>query len=60
MTRVSHHHLEVLPGITVWQMLLKDWKGEDVNQIGALEHILLHQNLEHPCAGRKTIISTLD
>eukprot|EP00435_Cladocopium_sp_Y103_P034147 s674_g8.t1 len=26
--------LEVLPGITVWQMLLKDWNGEDVNQIG--------------------------
>ena len=26
--------LEVLPGLTVWQMLLKDWKGKDVNQIG--------------------------
>lgn len=26
--------LEVLPGISVWQMLLKDWNGEDVNQIG--------------------------
>jgi len=26
--------LEVLPGLTVWQMLLRDWKGEDVNQIG--------------------------
>ncbi|CAJ1405943.1 unnamed protein product [Effrenium voratum] len=26
--------LEVLPGLTVWQMLLQDWQGEDVNQIG--------------------------
>lgn len=26
--------LEVLPGLTVWQMLLRDWEGRDVNQIG--------------------------
>ena len=32
--------LEVLPGLTVWQMLLKDWKGEDVNQIGPWDGIL--------------------
>ncbi|OLP82669.1 hypothetical protein AK812_SmicGene36665 [Symbiodinium microadriaticum] len=26
--------LEVLPGLTVWQLLLRDWEGKDVNQIG--------------------------
>ena len=26
--------LEVLPGVTVWDLVLKDWDGEDVNQIG--------------------------
>ena len=33
-TTPSNDSLEVLPGLTVWQMLLRDWKGEDVNQIG--------------------------
>jgi hypothetical protein len=26
--------LEVLPGVTVWDLVLQDWDGEDVNQIG--------------------------
>ena len=26
--------LEVLPGLTVWDLLLRDWDGRDVNQIG--------------------------
>lgn len=26
--------LEVLPGLTVWQLLMRDWKDADVNQIG--------------------------
>ena len=26
--------LEVLPGITVWDLVVQDWNGEDVNQIG--------------------------
>ena len=26
--------LEVVPGLTVWDLILKDWDGEDVNQIG--------------------------
>ncbi|VEU36519.1 unnamed protein product [Pseudo-nitzschia multistriata] len=26
--------LEVLPGLTVWDLVLKDWDGKDVNQIG--------------------------
>ena len=26
--------LEVVPGLTVWDLVLKDWNGEDVNQIG--------------------------
>eukprot|EP00536_Pseudo-nitzschia_multiseries_P003084 jgi/Psemu1/301769/fgenesh1_kg.44_\ len=26
--------LEVFPGMTVWDLVLKDWDGQDVNQIG--------------------------
>jgi magnesium-dependent phosphatase 1 len=26
--------LEVLPGMTVWDLLMRDWDGQDVNQIG--------------------------
>eukprot|EP00308_Calcidiscus_leptoporus_P013231 CAMPEP_0119355448 /NCGR_PEP_ID=MMETSP1334-20130426/4282_1 /TAXON_ID=127549 /ORGANISM="Calcidiscus leptoporus, Strain RCC1130" /LENGTH=208 /DNA_ID=CAMNT_0007369279 /DNA_START=76 /DNA_END=702 /DNA_ORIENTATION=+ len=26
--------LEVLPGLTVWDLLMRDWDGVDVNQIG--------------------------
>merc|ERR1719399_1736647 len=26
--------LEVLPGVTVWDLLMRDWVGRDVNQIG--------------------------
>jgi len=26
--------LEVLPGMTVWDILMRDWNGVDVNQIG--------------------------
>ena len=26
--------LEVVPGLTVWDLLMKDWDGRDVNQIG--------------------------
>lgn len=26
--------LEVLPGVTVWDLLMRDWGGRDVNQIG--------------------------
>jgi magnesium-dependent phosphatase 1 len=26
--------LEVQPGMTVWDLLMKDWKGRDINQIG--------------------------
>lgn len=26
--------LEVIPGVTVWDLVLKDWGGQDVNQIG--------------------------
>lgn len=26
--------LEVLPGMTVWDVVMRDWDGEDVNQIG--------------------------
>ena len=26
--------LEVFPGQTVWDLVLKDWDGQDVNQIG--------------------------
>ena len=26
--------LEVVPGVTVWDLLMRDWDGKDVNQIG--------------------------
>ncbi len=26
--------LEVIPGLTIWQLLMRDWDGVDVNQIG--------------------------
>ncbi len=26
--------LEVVPGVTVWSLLMRDWEGRDVNQIG--------------------------
>ena len=26
--------LEVVPGLTVWDLLMRDWEGRDVNQIG--------------------------
>lgn len=26
--------LDVLPGLTVWDLVLKDWDNQDVNQIG--------------------------
>ena len=26
--------LEVVPGMTVWELLMRDWEGRDVNQIG--------------------------
>lgn len=26
--------LEVVPGVTVWDVLMKDWDGRDINQIG--------------------------
>lgn len=32
--RASLKMLEVIPGITVWDLLMKDWDGVDVNQIG--------------------------
>ena len=32
--RASLKLLEVLPGVTVWDVLMRDWDGVDVNQIG--------------------------
>ena len=32
--RASLAKLEVLPGLTVWDLLMRDWDGRDVNQIG--------------------------
>lgn len=34
IARASLAILEVLPGITVWDLLMRDWEGKDVNQIG--------------------------
>ena len=32
--RASLKMLEVFPGVTVWDVLMRDWDGVDVNQIG--------------------------
>jgi len=32
--RASLQMLEVVPGMTIWDLLMRDWDGEDVNQIG--------------------------
>ena len=32
--RAALQLLEVVPGLTVWQLLMRDWEGRDVNQIG--------------------------
>ena len=32
--RASLKLLEVVPGMTVWDLLMRDWDGQDVNQIG--------------------------
>ena len=32
--RASLKLLEVVPGMTIWDLLMRDWDGKDVNQIG--------------------------
>ena len=32
--RASLKLLEVVPGMTIWDLLMRDWDGQDVNQIG--------------------------
>lgn len=32
--RATLKMLEVLPGMTIWDLLMRDWDGKDVNQIG--------------------------
>ena len=32
--RAALQLLEVVPGLSVWQLLMRDWEGRDVNQIG--------------------------
>ncbi|CAE7545102.1 unnamed protein product, partial [Symbiodinium natans] len=39
--------LEVLPGVTVWQLLLRDWDGKDVNQIGRQPPLSSNKAMTH-------------
>ena len=32
--RTALKMLEVVPGVTVWDVLMNDWDGRDINQIG--------------------------
>ncbi|CAB9513965.1 methylphosphate capping enzyme [Seminavis robusta] len=32
--RATLTYLEVVPGCTIWDLLMRDWDGQDVNQIG--------------------------
>lgn len=45
--RASLALLEVLPGLTVWDMLLRDWDGDDVNQIGRQPPLSSNKSLTH-------------
>jgi len=39
--------LEVVPGTTVWDLVLKDWEGEDVNQIGRQPPLSSNKSATH-------------
>ncbi|CAK0895470.1 unnamed protein product [Prorocentrum cordatum] len=45
--RASLALLEVLPGLTVWDMLLRDWDGRDVNQIGRQPPLSSNKSATH-------------
>lgn len=53
--RASLKLLEVVPGVTVWDVLMRDWDGVDVNQIGRQPPLSSNKSATHfPILRRKT------
>mmetsp|Transcript_21202 Transcript_21202/g.32219 ORF Transcript_21202/g.32219 Transcript_21202/m.32219 type:complete len:211 (+) Transcript_21202:285-917(+) len=56
--RASLKMLEVIPGVSVWDVLMRDWDGEDVNQIGRQPPLSSNKSMTHfPILRQKTGIS---
>eukprot|EP00553_Chaetoceros_curvisetus_P007282 CAMPEP_0204619608 /NCGR_PEP_ID=MMETSP0717-20131115/5923_1 /ASSEMBLY_ACC=CAM_ASM_000666 /TAXON_ID=230516 /ORGANISM="Chaetoceros curvisetus" /LENGTH=215 /DNA_ID=CAMNT_0051633637 /DNA_START=130 /DNA_END=777 /DNA_ORIENTATION=+ len=45
--RASLKMLEVVPGVTVWDVLMRDWNGVDVNQIGRQPPLSSNKSMTH-------------
>ena len=45
--RASLKMLEVVPGVTVWDILMRDWDGVDVNQIGRQPPLSSNKSMTH-------------
>lgn len=45
--RASLKMLEVVPGVTVWDLLMRDWDGKDVNQIGRQPPLSSNKSATH-------------
>ena len=45
--RASLKLLEVVPGVTVWDICMRDWDGEDVNQIGRQPPLSSNKSMTH-------------
>jgi len=55
--RASLKILEVVPGVTVWDVLMRDWDGVDVNQIGRQPPLSSNKSMTHfPFLRQKTSI----
>eukprot|EP00553_Chaetoceros_curvisetus_P012704 CAMPEP_0204641660 /NCGR_PEP_ID=MMETSP0717-20131115/51258_1 /ASSEMBLY_ACC=CAM_ASM_000666 /TAXON_ID=230516 /ORGANISM="Chaetoceros curvisetus" /LENGTH=133 /DNA_ID=CAMNT_0051662351 /DNA_START=834 /DNA_END=1235 /DNA_ORIENTATION=- len=53
--RASLKMLEVVPGVTVWDVLMRDWDGVDVNQIGRQPPLSSNKSMTHfPILREKT------
>ncbi len=47
--------LEVIPGVTVWDVLMRDWDGKDINQIGRQPPLSSNKSATHfPILRQKT------
>lgn len=55
--RAALEMLEVVPGVTVWDILMRDWDGIDVNQIGRQPPLSSNKSMTHfPFLREKTSI----
>ena len=55
MGRAALAMLEVVPGVTVWDILMRDWDGVDVNQIGRQPPLSSNKSKTHfPFLRKKT------